>query len=393
MKIVLTSILFIGGLGGQSGDYTFVRIGENAMNSPKIVADYGSTGKKGQDGRVCFTEAFDIKIITDLHRHDLNSTFDIFNRFNSPKCHNDFVASEEKVQKPSRRRFLNVVQATIDYKAFLLENINNKILERNIRKAYQAIDSNKVITNLYKLNDFAAETNQLYLLKKHHDNLPLYDNLLQKIRTYGNDRRVANIDREVLKILYAELVSRTMSLRRSHKSDLVIDIENFFTLITNGIENLVYVNQFRDQFNSETLAKIGEANAYLENGIKPEIKNLFEMLEMEMQKIFDQATGMQSNTRIITDEMNEVIRRNVEVRSIIGIFDTAINFLEFTSLASALGAKTAKTDLAIAGLQKLQKSLKKWSFNRQEVIETIKNEVNKLNFPLKNIDDETLDTI
>lgn len=292
-------------MGGQAGNYIFLQTDSNKNKLPKLSASIGSSGSKGESASPCKNTALDIRIDNIFHSLPilmlkLDSEFTIEKRVKNKRCSDKIISSTSAIPKPLASESLKVIPAINEYKIFLRKKFRHSSLRRTIREAYDSIDSNPEINEAYAVADFAVEVNalerQFYELIEHVDLLPFYDNLRKRIENYAiaNQPKLVVSDQKVLALLYTTILSKTSSLRSGHKSDLIIDIESFFELIVQNIKKLDekgrtrVVNQQRDRYNGDILAKIDEANDYIKNEIEPEIEKLFTKLNREMQKIIDE---------------------------------------------------------------------------------------------------------
>lgn len=313
---------------------------------------------------------------------------------------------------------LKLASGIIEYKAFLRENMKIASREKDTRKTYDAIESNAGINNRYSAADFALELNmleeQFYELNEQVDFLPFYDSLLQRLDNYSmsNENNISTTDREVLALIYTTILSKTLSMRSSHKSDFIIDIETFFDLIIENMKKLdeagriKMINEQRDNYNGTINAKIDETNAYIANVVQPAIEKLFALLDDEMQNGIDETIKMQANAIEaieVKEENAKIIRRNAFIRLATEVLDVvakaALIFgLEGKTVCNMVQAGTDFTRtkfLADPELEKfevpaavkivqneLEKSQEK---NDLEKIDAIEDELQKLIVSLENL--------
>lgn len=401
-------INFPGGLGGQAGKYIFLQTGSNINKRPKLSASIGSSGSEGTSAIPCKNTALEIRIDNLFHSLPilmlkLESEFTIENRVKNKRCVDRIISSTANIRKPIASEPLKVISAINEYKKFLRENLRHSSLRRAIREAYDSIDSNREINGAYAVADFAVEMNalerQFYELIEHVDLLPFYDNLRERIESYANANqpKLAVSDRKVLTLLYTTILSRTSIMRSGHKSDLIIDIESFFELIVQNIQKLDetgrirVINQQRDRYNGDILAKIDEASDYIKNEIEPEIEKLNGALNSEMQKVIDETISLQAKTvkEIKTKEKNaKIIRRNAAIRKVTGVLDIvgkAASFLgpEGKIVAGVISAGTSITKEILVDPE----------IKKHEMPATVKNVQNELSNKFQKIDQEKIDAI
>lgn len=212
------------------------------------------------------------------------------------------------VEDPEPIEPLKFTSEIFEYKSYLRANMKIPSQARTIRKAYNAIDLNGNLSSAYNLADLVIELNalekQYYELNEFVDLLPFYENFLKRLDYYGmlNKGNVTTSNRKVLALIHTTILSKTAGMRSSHYTDLIIDIENFFELILVEIKELdetgriKIINQQRDRYNDDILAKIDESNGFIENDVRPEIEKLFATLDSEMQSVLDGVNKWQTNT-------------------------------------------------------------------------------------------------
>ncbi|XP_055309665.1 uncharacterized protein LOC129573302 [Sitodiplosis mosellana] len=333
-----------GGLGGKSGQSSFLYtkaafFSEEYLNyQPKIKRSDGSDGVKGQTAKVCESLALDLKI--DTHLDEAPAFWSFYSKFHSknyihnPRCSSsgDYAFDNTIISIPKySNEEVHVAEAIVEYKKFLLESMNNPILVDGIRKAYDILDSSYLYV-FYSTKSFAMEARileeQYFKLNQHVNILPLYDNLLKRLENVTKMGSLSEVDRKVFALLYTTLKSKTTSVRTDHNSDLIIDIENFLDLIIKNIAKLdesgrIYViNEQCNVYNDGIMAKINEANDYIENDIKLEIETNFATLHIEMQKTVNETISCQVKTikDIQKKEANTIIiRRNAVTRSMLKV--------------------------------------------------------------------------
>lgn len=336
---------------------------------PQRFRKNGSNGTHGTTATVCKSTALELKIDTVLDEwpfyYKFSSTFYDKNRIDNPRCYTNYVYNTTKVPVPKEVNddpFGSMKSAFFEYKSFLLANMKNPTLLKIIRKAYDAINSNFIINSVYTSKEFAIEANALekefFELNKCIDVLPLYDDLLNRIANYSREKAsdLSNVDRKVVGLLYSTLLSKTTGLRSGHRSDLIINIEEFLDIILWNIEKfdeigrIEMITKQRDDYNEEILAKIQEANNYIENDIQPEIENIFAVLNENLQKTVNETITLKSKTikEIQKKEAQAIIiRRNAKTRAILGIIESIAGF--FTEVCKNLfGKVTSSAANAIA---------------------------------------------
>lgn len=413
-------INFPGGLGGQAGKYIFLQTGSRKNKLPKLSAIIGSNGSEGTSATTCKNTALEIRIDNIFHSLPilmlkLESKFIIENRVKNKRCSDEIISSTAAIPRPLVSETLKVIPAINEYKIFLRENLRHSPLRRAIRDAYDLIDSDPEISGTYAVADFAVEMNalerQFYELNEHVDLFTFYDNLRKRIESYAiaNQPKLVVSDRKVLTLLCTTILSKTSIMRSGHKSDLIIEIESFFELIVRNIKELDetgrirVINQQRDKYNSDILAKIDEASGYIKNEIEPEIEKMIKALNSEMQKIIDETISLRAKTakEIKTKEKNaKIIRRNAAIRKVSGVLDVvgkAASFLgpEGKIVAGVISAGTSITKEILveskiekhempANVKKLQNELgNKFNKINQEKIDAIESELEKLIKSLK----------
>lgn len=199
-------------------------------------------------------------------------------------------------------------------------------------------------------------------------------------------------------LIYSTLLSKTVGMRSSHNTDFIIDIENFFELIMLEIKELdetariELINQQRDRYNDDIMAKIDETNDFIENDVQPEIEKMFATLDSEMQNVIDEVNEWQANTaeEIERNQKNvKIIRRNVGIRMVTGLFAMVAKSIPILGLV-ARGIDAIANEFLIdpdikknnvpAWVKRLQNDLHEVSekSNRQK-IDAIEKELHKLN--------------
>lgn len=183
----------------------------------------------------------------------------------------------------------------IEYKSFLREIMKYLSWKKTIRKGYDAIESNAIVNSAYSVADFAMEANslekQFHELNGKVDFLPFYETFMERLDEYGKSREknISAVDKKMLALIYATILSKTMCLRSSQKSISFIDIDTSFESIIQEVKELNetsrirMVNQQRQRYNEDIIAKIDETNDYIVNAVQPEIQKLFSTLDNDYE--------------------------------------------------------------------------------------------------------------
>lgn len=218
-------------------------------------------------------------------------------------------------------------------------------LAKTIQKAYKAFDLNSDIDRAYTVIDLAVEANalerQFFELNEYVDFFPMYENLLRRIESCAIGIRPDQLVnfRNVLVLLFINILSKTMSMRSGHESDLITDIRGFFELITHNLKKfgeaarVRVIREHRNKGNENLKAKIDEANDYITRDVQPQIEKWFSTLDIEMQKFVEETIALEEITikEIKMKEENaKIIRRNSMIRLVTGVLamvGTAVSFL------------------------------------------------------------------
>lgn len=346
-NLVIIILNFTGGLGGYAGKHLCINTGAIEEKIPKFVAKDGVVGRKGGDTHLCRSLALDFKVngkTIEIRGHrgvEFRLSDPIY--IDSERCPTQYLKTN-KTKKPRDRKF-KFTPSLIEYKTLLRKYMKKSPLAKTIQKAYEAFDSNPEINRAYTVIDLVVEANalerQFFELNECVAFLPMYGNLLKRIESCAvviQPERLVH-DRVVLVLLFTTILSKTLSMRSGHESDLIIDIEKFFDLITQNIKKLDeaarvrVIEEHRNKYNEDLRAKIDEANDYIARDIQPEIEQLFSMLDVEMQKVVEETIALEEKTiKEIQrkEEIAKIIRRNSMIRlvtGVLGMVGTAVSFL------------------------------------------------------------------
>lgn len=370
------------------------------------------TGHVGENGRICQSKALDVRIDTYLTEYvggyKFWSDFWIENRVAESRCSTRYVNTTARIKVPQPREPLKFIPVVIAYKDFLRENMKNVPFGRSTQKTYDAIESNDDINDAYTVADFVVEANALekqhFELDEHIDFLPFYDNLLKRIESFVSAKNKTS-DREVLALLYTAILSKTSSMRSSHQSDLIIDIERYLESIIRNIKELDEtsriraIGEHRDKYNLDLIAKIDEANEFIANDVQPEIDALFAVLDTEMREVVEETIVLQTKT--IADieskkENEKTIRSNAMIRIVTGglkVLAEAISFFgkggDF--VAAVISASATAVDALVVdpetkilevplAVGKISNDLKEQlALNVRNTVDALENQLIKLN--------------
>lgn len=334
--------LFAGGVGGYGGDSNFICSSNEAKLLPKISSSDGNNGNSGKNGKVCETWMIQLSFYTEYSSWLFWDKINNFESHGVNYLHCDKCPTRTQVQwvvqpgapeqNPHRLHGpLNVAQAMIEFKSFLLENMNDPAV-KIAQKAYEIINYDSTINDAYKAKDFAMEANNLerhfFELHKLMDVSPLYDDLLKRVELFSvkDEANLLSVDQKVLALIYTMLLSKTTSTRSSHASDLIINIGKFLEMTVQNVDKLdelgriKVINEQRDEYNNVILAKIQEATNFIENDVGPEIEQVIPMLNTELKKAVLETIALQSRTIHEIQKKEEIlriIRRNVRTRRIL----------------------------------------------------------------------------
>lgn len=402
-------------MGGLAGNNLFIQTGNDESNSPEFHARNGSRGSNGTDATPCENTALRIRVDTYRSREvpvfwtHYHAALKLYSRFVNPRCSIEYTSAAIKNREPIEP--LKFKSELVEYKSFLRENMKIASQAKNIRKAYNAIDFNRDLSSSFNVADLVIEVNalesQFYELNEFVDLLPFYENLLKRLDDYStlNEENISMSDRKVLALIYTTLLSKTLGMRSSHNTDFIIDIENFFELIMLEIKELdetvriKLINQQRDRYNGDIMAKINETDDFIENDVQPEIEKLFATLDSEMQNVIDEINEWQGNTaaEIEWNQKNvKIIRRNVGVRMVTGLFAMVSKSIPYLGVVAG-GIDAIANKFLIdpdikkinvpTWVRKVQNDLHEVSEKRnRQKIDAIEKELHKLNVFLQTLE-------
>lgn len=248
----LSKRLFTGGFGGRRGNFQFLYTGSSNKLAPKLIANDGSTGKPGKDGKLCESLALDVHIVAELKRvvfiafplhYSLSSHFTVLNHTKSSKCSPEYVSSNEKIVPSTSSEQIEIATTSLDilpYKRFLLENMNNDTLKTMIQESYQAIDENEEINDKASLSEWVLEALELERncnkQKASVNMIPLYRSLSQRIRKAGKSKSQNEENSRVNQYLNRILQQKLGDLRFEKNPQLYLMNLSYAESITNSIE-------------------------------------------------------------------------------------------------------------------------------------------------------------
>lgn len=334
-----------GGYGGRIGYYHFESIEKNLNDFPINLSEFGREGLNGLNGDECETFARRVNVIHSQQVILLvaSTTTQFFlKEYPDPKCFvKKLYVNAAWPKLPNKFKRLNFVSTALPYKEILLENMINPVLSKSIEKAYDAINMNSEPKES-TLNDFLVESimfeKHYRTISKHIDTIPFYHNLLKRIQNFANPRdiKLLDTDRKVLTLLYSSIYSKIATIQSDHKSDLIIDIVSFLSLIESNIKNFHENQKFNligkklKIYNDGLWSIIQHAYGFIEDEIQPEIKKSFDQLNGKIKLIISESVTLKSNAIVEIQKKTKaakIIRRNVMIRKTMEVIESVASFI------------------------------------------------------------------
>lgn len=332
----MNSISFSGGAGGKPGYYSFLLRGNPSQSLPSEIKKDGINGVNGQKAKKCLNMGKVLRIC-DMETGAFNVKMRVkpIREENSDFCHYNPIRDDSPIKKPNPPKKMDATPTIVDYKNYLIEIIDVPAFLRTIRETQQALELSSDISTTDKFTSFAMEANKLekqfYKSTDKFKLLPFHENLLRRIEDYveNSNEILSTQNKQILALLYSVIFSKTTEIRSSHSSDLIIDIEEFFKLTVENIEDMKklgetkVIDEERKKYNDEIAVKRKEANDFIKNDIEPEVQKMFTKLDDEMDKTIKEVKSMQTDAIEEIKKKEEdykIMRRNVQIRKVSRIF-------------------------------------------------------------------------
>lgn len=274
--------------------------------------------------------------------------------------------SDKGVKQPAPLTPLDL-ETLINYKMFLIDNINHDEQIRNLREFYDEIDTNlnsTQIIGLYTVPTLIKSLKSLeerfFLRKDDFNFLSSYRNLLARIDSYSKLREnsTSQSERKVLTWLYATTLSKVYSLEGERDSALITDIKNYLPIVEKNIQVLEeserkkIVQDNTRKYRNEVDAKINEANNFIQNKVLPSFDGYYKMIDGQMEKFINEILDNKKKTKEEIKELEkkqELLRQNLEARKALGILNTIGTLIGFAGPYGQGAQAIIKTGTTIGG--------------------------------------------
>lgn len=258
-------------------------------------------------------------------------------------CQNQFRGSTENPKLAHSVEQLQAMSSVIEYKTYLRRAMLDFPNIKSIREQYDVLHSNGEINEMFTAADLAMDAialeKQYFTLKNGIDMMPFYSQLMMQIEIFRDKLKQDSsqaTERHLVSLLYAQTLSRTVALKHEKESDLIIDIDAYFDLVLNNINDLEQltnvrtIDQYRTNYKQTIDAKTTEGLDFIQNGIQNQIQNLFRSLDGEVHTAINDVVTAKAQTvaDIKTKKSNlQKVQRNMFVNIFVGILNTVKIFV------------------------------------------------------------------
>ncbi|CAL1288930.1 unnamed protein product [Larinioides sclopetarius] len=224
-----------------------------------------------------------------------------------------------------------------EYKTFLRVNINNRFEKHSLLRFLDQVNSNNDVRMLYNtlalVDEFRDLEEKFHELSVQIDFSPFYLSLLDRISEYAK-RRADDPDssenKKVLNYLYTATLGRIYNLRENSETNLIIDIRKYLNLIKENIKILKdqqtinnkanVINKYKENYKKGIDRKIEEANSLIEEHISPEIQNINEEIDDELNSLVEETIAKQKQAEKDLQKLAEKKEELVDALTTKGLF-------------------------------------------------------------------------
>lgn len=258
---------------------------------------------------------------------------------------------------------IDVPNLIYEFKANFIANLRKSSIRYDEEwSVYQAIEDNESILKYYNVTDFVLELttleSQFFQLNDEIDFLPLYENLANRMITYGNKTlgKLTEDERRVIKMTYTATLTKINALKNGKSAVLIVDIDGYLEQIEKKIVKLSeigkhsVVNEQQEEYYKELEAKIKEANHLIDDEITPDIEQKRSDMEKEFRKLVEETNEKRNETIKKLGEQDEAVRKlqiNALIRTFLGGVDAAATAISFAGPEGALASSIIKTGTSI----------------------------------------------
>ncbi|GFT48415.1 uncharacterized protein NPIL_178081 [Nephila pilipes] len=324
-----------GGRGGKGGSPGIITIFELNENSPVLKRhSEGKDGLNGAEGKggVGGRDGDDIKVST--YSFNPPKYWTLFKRIthgNGLSGRNGIAgANDKQIEKPKPADNLHEPYAIINqYKYFLRENLDDRFKRHFLLQFQDQLNNNVGVKNMYNtlglVNDLQGLEKQFHALNKYVDFVPLYESLLQRIKEYAQNPKDGENSvqyKKVLSNLYTATLGRIYNLKENSESSLVVDINGYLDLVRKDMETLGELQRMSDKvdiiskskenYKSSVDRKIEEAKRLIINQIIPEINNVDDKIDYDIDLLITETLELQ---KTVEQEKEALIEKQRELEN------------------------------------------------------------------------------
>lgn len=294
---------------------------------------------------------------------------------------NGTEGKNEQAIQPIRYLISSSQKAVVvnEYKSFLRKSTLGSFLERSAVRFVEKLEANENIKMLYGIpdlrNDLMSLENQRNILKRKSNYVAFYESLLSRIGEYAKNLITDNVVADLKRIhyLYLATLSARNSLEENLDSYLIIDINEYLTMLKLQYESLKkgkkqvqmvrMVTNHLDDYKENIVRKQEEAMELINEEINDEIAAIKNQLSVTTNELLEEIMKKRDDTQANAakkEKEREDLKAEMISSAITSLVDGALSLVNFLSIAGSVKVSSAGRDY--------MKNLKKFTSKIREFI-------------------------
>ncbi|XP_069673901.1 uncharacterized protein [Periplaneta americana] len=346
-----------GGFGGNAGENIIFTIDEDSnihhRSEQGDEGDYGECGKGGRGGwsgkglrvwvNYTWADPYDPVGRTFLVLN-MTETLSSTGRASSGKDGVLNSTGNVGTLPPTNVPFQTKSKIINEFKRFLFSMIHDKVTRNYVSQFMKEIGSNQAIQRSYNALGFADELEIIETVfnktSDSSDAIPFYESLLERLKDFSEQTELAQTyeERKVLSHLYIGVLSKMYALKSGSEHSFVVNISGFLNATLDHVRDFQltsreeFVNRLREHHKQKIDATVDEARDYINSEIVPEIEDLNNESDKNIEKIIEEVLTLQKQAvkeRERMTEMEKKLEEELHLRLAFGVMKCLGEALRF----------------------------------------------------------------
>lgn len=270
---------------------------------------------------------------------------------------NSTIAGMLKAQPP---HILNQHAYTINkYKSFAREDSIGSSRQSHVNNFLNAIAENVPYVLMELIDELTTIENQYFHLRGKIDFIPVFESLLERTKTFAKRKPSATTNgqtvieaKKVTAYLYTAILSKINGIKNKVYENTVFDLNSFLNIVNKTMDELrtsiaeVHRNDIRNEYYSKFDEKMRAAKEFIETQVTPEIDQIFNEIEADIEKLIRESIQKQNDVR---DAIVDKLKRQKQLENNLILRNILAPIKVIAATASFLGPIGAAAGSAISG--------------------------------------------